>query len=331
MKKLIYVACFLALCVAAPSLSAQRVIELNKSKLDAGKRRFNITQVIDARFDTVRLGVARVGMSNRKEAILLSERLDVAFLRYFTDKLPRQEELPDVVVRVSRFGWWEETDFESEGARVAADFEFYLKKNDGYAFLGDRKFRYTEGYGSNVTKYHDDNLRAALQDAVNFLQDSVEWKDTEKLTANLSQDSISKRTTLRILTDSAWKVGGYKNFTDFRNNNPRIEIKSETDGDKKVLLIEGKKDKFRRVKPGDKLWGFYDGKDLYINQHGRFFPLRKNGALFLFYGLDVDQAASNAAIGGATFGLIGGLIAGAMTKSRDYMVDWETGAFLERE
>ena len=332
MKKL-FPTLFLFLLSFAGSLSAQKVLELNKSRLDVGKRRFNIVQVIDTRYDTTRLGTARVGMSNRKEAMVLSGTIPLVFQQYFTAKLPQEAALPNVVIRVSRLGLWEEINvLGSEGARVAADFEFFLQQGDGFAYLGDRKFRFTEGLGTNVTKYHDDNLRAALQAAVDYLQDSVDWKTAQALPANTSSEELTRRNVPRILTDAEPVTGVYKNFTDFRNNNPRIPAQIEVKDGTSVLLIEGKKGKFRRVKPDDRIWGFSDGKNMYINQFGTFYQLNKVGEnSFQFYGVDYDKKMSNAAIGNAAFGIIGGLIAGEMTKSRHYVVDWETGSFLQKE
>lgn len=332
MKKLLWTFLLLLLGFSA-SLSAQKVLELNKSRLEVGKRRFNIVEVIDTRFDTSRLGVARVGMGNRKEEIKLSVSLTAAFQQYFTAKLPYNADLPDVVLRVSRLGLWEETNLLSaEGARVAADFEFFLQQGDGFAYLGDRKFRFTEGLGSDVTKYHDDNLRTALQAAVDFLQDSVDWQTATALPANTTREELTRRTIPPMITDTAWVTGAYKNFTDFRNNNPRIPVQIEQKDGESVLLIEGKKGKFRRAKPDDRIWGFCDGKKLYINQFGTFYELSKKGEnTFEFYGVDYDKKMSNAAIGAGAFGAIGGLIAGSMTKSRHYMVDWETGSFLQKE
>lgn len=332
MKKLIYLNCLVSLCLAT-SLSAQKVIELSKSRLDVGKRRFNITQVVDVRYDTTRLGIARLGLENRKEPIILSEPLDKAVQKYFSSKLPAQPDLPNIILRVSRLGLWEEiTSTGTEGARVAVDFEFFLQKEDRYAFIGDRKFRYTEGLGSNVTKYHDDNLRAALQSALDYLQDSVDWKTVDALPADATLESFSQRITPRILTDSIPVTGAYKNFTDFRNNSPRVAARIDVEDGSNVLLIEGRKGKFRRVNANDKIWGFSDGKNLYINQFGTFYKLEKSPAsTFQFFGVDYDKKLTNAAIGASAFGIIGGLLAGEMTKSRHYVVDWETGSFLRKE
>ena len=331
MKKLLLLTFLIFQCTLAP-VFAQKIIELNKSRLDVGKRRFNISQVTDVRFDTTRLGIARVGLGNRKEPIVLEGALTVVLQQYFTAKMPAQPDLPNVVLRVSRLGLWEEiTSTGMEGARVAVDFEFFLQKGERYAFLGDRKFRHTEGLGANVTKYHDDNLRAALQSAVDYLQDSVDWETTESLAADADMQSISQRTTPRILTEAQLTAGAYKNFTDFRNNSPRLPIDYEEKDRQRILMIEGKKGKFRRVKPDDKVWGFCDGKDVYINQFGTFYKLEKMpGNKFQFFGVDYDKKLSNIAVGQASFGLIGALIANEMTKSRNYVVDWETGSFLQK-
>jgi len=288
---------------------------------------------VDVRFDTTRLGVARVGLGNRKEKIVLAGDFPTVLQQYFTAKMPVQPDLPNVVLRVSRLGLWEEiTPNGTEGARVAANFEFFLQKGDRYAALGDRKFRFTEGLGANVTKYHDDNLRAALQSAVDFLQDSVDWKTVDALPADAGLEDISQRITPRILTDAQLTAGAYKNFTDFRNNNPRLSVDYEIKDGQRILLIEGKKGKFRKVHPDDRVWGFCDGKDMYINQFGTFYKLSKSSAnTFEFFGVDYDKKLSNIAVGQATFGLVGALIAGEMTKPGNYIVDWETGSFLQKE
>jgi len=332
MKKLLLFVCLIFAGSTAP-VFAQMVLVLNKSRLDVGKRRFNISQVIDVRYDTTRLGIARVGLSNRKEPLVLEAPLPQVMMSYFTAKMPVQADLPNVVLRVSRLGLWEEiTPNGTEGARVAVDFEFFLQKGAQYASLGDRKFRFTEGLGTNVTKYHDNNLRAALQSAVDYLQDSVDWKTTDAIPADVSPEQLSQRNMPRILTDVQLTAGAYKNFTDFRNNKPRLPIDFEEKDGQRILQIEGKKGKYRRVHPDDKVWGFCDGKDLYINQFGTFYKLEKKpGNKFQFFGVDYDKKLSNMVMGQATFGLIGALIAGEMTKSRNYVVDWETGSFLQQE
>jgi hypothetical protein len=334
MKKLFW-GLLLAFCVASGPLSAQKMISPGKSRLDVGKRKFNIVKVIDARFDSLHFGVARSGMSNNKERIVLDGPFEPTLERYFAERMAPQSGLPNVLLRVTRFGLWEEATTTNEGARVAADFEFYRLDGEGQrcALLGDRLYRHTEGLGMDVSKYHDDNFRMALQAALDYLQDSVDWAAVGEIPARHTLAQLQASVTPRFLTDSAPVAGAYKNFSDLRNNNPRLSARIEEEEGQPVLRIEHKPGKFRRVRPADRVWGFSDGQDVYINQWGQFFKLEHGPEGKLrFRGVDVEKRASNMATGGAFFGIIGAVVADLATdKDKTYEVDWNSGAFFPVE
>ncbi len=309
-------------------LQAQKVISLGKPDIQVSVRRFNIAEVVDARMDTAFVGLARVGGFNHKTLVALKQgTVRTAVKEWLQQALPNKLNLPEVLVKINRLGVWEEVGFAQEMAKVSADFDFYYQKDGTYIWLGDLHYWHNESTGLDVTKFHNDNLRGALQAACHFLTDSVHWNNLP--TALASPDKVVAPVVLPILTDSSLKVGAYRNFREFRDNHPTVSCRIEEKDSTKVLLIEGKRGKFRRVISSDHLWGFYDGQNLYFNQRGTFFPLENKQGRFQFRGFDIDQVYNSMSFGVIGFGIIGGVVSYALAKqSRSlYFIDWESGNF----
>jgi hypothetical protein len=78
-----------------------------------------------------------------------------------------------------------------------------------------------------------------------------------------------------IITDTIYKVGIYKNFEEFKNNNPSVEFDYDVDSIARgygFLRMAGKVTFYRLIinkeqgKSIGKVFGFCDGKNVYINE-----------------------------------------------------------------
>jgi hypothetical protein len=322
----------LLLCAVSATfpVQAQTVINLDNPKAISKGRKCNILQVVDGRLEREYLGTARSGMSNRiKRVTIAGGNLGSVVDKWFKTALPRQSELPEIVIKINRLGIWEETHFSSEVAKISADFEFYQKTGQQWYFLSDMRYWHNEQSGFNATKLHEGNLEGALKAVCLFLNDSINWSAPP--TQLVTEAEIMERATPKILVDSVIIPGAYKNFREFRANKPTVASRIEEKNGEKSLMVQNAKGKYKRVKPTDRVWGFSDGKDIYINQQGVFFKLEpREGNTLKFYGYDVVQRNTRISNSAAMFGIIGGVIAASNASSEPdnlFLIDWESGSF----
>lgn len=318
------------------TLFAQKTIDLGKSDLEPDKRVFNISEIIDARRDKSSIGNCKVGMGNDREKILLNAPLDSALLAFFHQKMPDQPGLPLLTIRVQRFAVHETTSGASEVSVASIDLDVFLKKDGVCQKLQHIKARHNWDSGLDVTKWHDDNLRMALQIAVDKLRDSVDWKNLQdKGLSGLPVPEAEIRAAFipKIMTDSIFKPGFYRNISEFRANQPSRNMKIEQENDKLLIFIEkeNKPGKYRKLKPQDKAWGACDGTNFFYLKSGVFFQMfRQPDGNFRFEGYDIEKVKHNTAVAGAAFGVIGSIIANQTTKKNHsglMELDLETGGF----
>lgn len=151
-----------------------------------------------------------------------------------------------------------------------------------------------------------------------------------------------------VLKDSVYRMGVYENFLNFRNNAPSIEGPIEKtivprpaknwagtyEVIPRVVMPDGQREKVKKA------WGFSDGKTLYVNWHGEFYPLEKQQNYFSFWGhlpINDTKAASQAVVVGVLGGAIGVTIlrgvAGAQrfNSKEAYRIDMLTGLVSEAD
>ncbi|MCH2214871.1 MAG: hypothetical protein MK086_06835 [Flavobacteriales bacterium] len=157
---------------------------------------------------------------------------------------------------------------------------------------------------------------------------------TQKTTAQNIEISFPIQEAIQSKT---LKKGGYKTFQEFLKNEPtlvdsfNLELKPRTnknwEGTTQVIPRLAEKNKKMK-----KVWGFSDGKDIYIFHQVEFFPVSFTGGGFYFLGYDLlntDGATAAAVMGGA----IGGAIHASNQKAKSirYEIDIDTGEAIHPE
>jgi hypothetical protein len=317
---------------------SQETIEIGKNTLKPGHRYFNISEVIDARRSQYYIGSCRTGMVNKTERLLLNQPVREALQGYFTEKMPSDAALPSVALRILRFAFFESATASSETARGAIDFEVYLKTENNYQLLKNFSIR-NESSGMDATKFHNDNIKAALQTMVENLRDSIPWLELSAVAKgeNLAKRDLQSPFYPKIVKDSVFKTGIYQNFSEFRANAPSRNIEMVQENDQMIIKIEkeGKPGEFRKIKPKDHVWGACAGGHVFLIKSNVFFEMtRQTDGQFEFEGYDVDKVSQNALLGGIAFGVLGSVIAASTTKknSIDTMIlDLETGQYWPKK
>ena len=127
----------------------------------------------------------------------------------------------------------------------------------------------------------------------------------------------NERFDIPILGGATLKRGVYTGFEEFRNNDPSIQ-------DFEVLPENGNLALY--LKNGDgtsyythNVWGFCNGKQVFLMRDGMLHLLHKDGNLFYFYGIDIP-AADLLALPLSVF-------SGSQEQHCMYIVDMDTGQF----
>ncbi|MDX2245361.1 MAG: hypothetical protein SF052_01190 [Bacteroidia bacterium] len=313
-----------------PAFIKTKIISIKGEAIEIPDRKFNITEVIDARFqaDSAFIGIGQKGAHNTNVPLSLEKSLATSVREYLHEQLPAEEGYLPVILRIKRLGVWEQTFTTAELAYIDAELEFLTKVNDKYVRLHTEKVFQKTG-GLDVTSSHSRQIGSALAQAIRNYAQSVEGP------GNISEENIVSSIYTPdippIVRTNDRKPGIYATFEEFRNNAPSQPAEFIYKPQERQLLFTTSKGKTRPVRPNDPIWGVYHGNQLYIHQLGVFFPVNFEGSALEFEGYDVGSHNSKAATAGIAFGLIGAAIAQASSaKTRSFVIDWQTGSFYPK-
>ncbi len=176
-------------------------------------------------------------------------------------------------------------------AGVLCKLEFYLE-NDSIFFplyridsvftfkerLNDyRGTRFVDNAGFFVTSV----LKTSLAKLADINQDEVIAKRRKLSLGDIRRD-FSKKMNVPVLQFIDLKKGAYKNFEEFKSNAPSIawyEFRKGPGGD--ILYIKEGDAEY----PTRDIWGFCDGKDIFINSGDKYSKLVRRENTFYFFGV----------------------------------------------
>ncbi len=161
--------------------------------------------------------------------------------------------------------------------------EFYLYDRNFYYPM--YRFDSTITGSKKLPKYADEYLREAFKLSLSKLfkidMDLVISK-AKKMTLEDILVYNSKRDKVPILNNTTYKKGAYASFDEFKLNDPSIldiEYKKGKMGDMLYVRKDGLEYPDRTV------WGFSDGRSIFINSCDKFSELIPTGATFYFKGI----------------------------------------------
>lgn len=201
--------------------------------------------------------------------------------------------------------------------------EIYYKIDSDYftAFRYDTSFSYD---GKNLTKDAPRLLEICLKRTVQKIRNFDE-KGVSRSSKRLSLSDINayndKRFNLPILKDSVLKKGVYATFSDFCNNKPSyisydIEKGKLTD-ELYVQDPDGKEILIRNV------WGYCDGKDLFVKSAENYFKLIRYGNTFYLNGAKSIHRNKGVKVENVlAFGMVLG-VAGKQNKKISYSITYQ--------
>ncbi len=274
-----------------PEIKTTEITLVHPSVTTAEKKYISGLIVVDARFDTSSYGLYQ-NYPNKYYSIVGAKSAadDVRdFLRNYLEVTPTNNGSDKKIVMVIKKLWatsalQQETDNEfeispGESGGVVAKFEFYSSNGEGYSPL----------YRFDTTV---NGLKSMKKDAAEYISKvlalSVERLPISRVTAVslsgkiMSLEEImvysSQQANIPIVNATAYKKGVYKTFDDFKMNNPSIlNYEIETDKLTKTIFLNDGQGAY----PVRDLWGYCDGRHVYINSADNYFELVKQGNTFI--------------------------------------------------
>jgi hypothetical protein len=175
--------------------------------------------------------------------------------------------------------------------------EIYARKNDQYLpLLRIDTLEPTRSviYNARTAAYSgwEKDLAVMLRDlaenaalTANHKENSNRW---------ISREDIHRfnrsRFDIPILDSNTFNRGVYTSFEEFRNNAPSIhdfEVRPDN-GHLALYLRNGDGTSYYT----HNVWGYCNGKEVFIMRDGLLHPLRKDGNSFYFYGIDIASDAT---------------------------------------
>lgn len=308
---------------------------------------FSYIEMVDVRHDTSKLGFHRPKFSNKAEVFTTDSGLHVgmgSYLnRYYSNNLDKNSS-KHLLVCLKKF-WLSDFDrSEIENADENNDRSFLYIKTELYLQSGEQYFPVQRLDTIFITK------RLAKYSAVDFMQEAMKYA-VEKMravdfTAITKKRSVDRRrldsfnvANISTVFETDQLIRGvYLSFEEFRNNRPsykEFDIKFEKLTD--ILYVKESDGKFY-VKRN--VWGFYNGKNLFIRMGLNYFPLFRHQQTLEFFGsnnlqkrtisvphfmgntfVPMRYAAALAAVNSST------KVNSKIARIRPFQIDMETGQF----
>lgn len=295
---------------------------------------YYVEEVIDVRDVDNYIGFVRKGLGDRKVPAMLGERSAEEELKaLFARSFPAGNEKTPLIVRVNKFLVYEVVYAAKAYAFAEVNLSFLTRTGDVYLELYETGTMITKP-GLEVTGSHEKNIIQALDHCFKQFRAYATAGAMQAMTVpanELRVNPIGKR-HYPIETATEYPKGVYHTLADFRNNTPdaSVEFTINYKKQKKEETLEAVLD-FKDPKVNvDEIWGFSDGKQIFINAQGSFHVLQKEEDNFVVQAPSLSKGVGSAVVGGILGGAIGGLLMSAFDhssgKEMTYKIDYTTGA-----
>ena len=305
---------FLVLCICL-YVQSQTFISLDARKGAIKHPTFYISEIVDARSNKDIIGIVQRGLNNKQQVAKFKNGLQPELKSVVAD-LYQQSNLTPLIVRVLKLNVFERTLLNSETAIAEVIVEFYTKTNAGMALVKSAATTVTSS-GLDVTKSHGRNIERCLVDCLNQVNTFLSHKPhtfddapaVDYKTLFETPDALAEY-KYNILVDRSRLKGVYRNFIEFRDNAPGIimdfSIKEKTnftgesyDVTKGVIKTADGKE--------SNVWGYCDGKQIFIKLGQEFFQVFSEDGILWFQGYDISGFKTDVAVPGTS------VIMGALT------------------
>jgi hypothetical protein len=277
---------------------------------------FYISEILDARSNKDIVGIVQRGLNNKQEIAQFKNGFQEELKNAIIEFLQPQANLTPLIVRVLKLNVFERTLLTSETAIAEVIVEFYTKTDAGITLVKSAASTVTSG-GLDVTRSHGRNIERCLADCLSQVNSFLsQATPTFDLTSTIEHKKLFETPDAlgeyrySILTDASPVKGVYRNFIEFRDNAPGIimdfSIKEKPnytgefyDATKGVIKTADGKE--------SNVWGYSDGKRIFIKLGQEFFQVFFEDGILWFQGYDISGYKTDLAIPGKS------VVMGALT------------------
>ncbi len=299
-------------------------ITFDKEILRIKNANFYVEQVIDVRESQMYIGCAP--RNGRAEVVrTLPKPLATDLQRLWNQSCPAAEGVTPITIKINHLFVYEKL----TNGRVGS-----VELNRSFITHNDQH-QYTEllnAATNHLSKGHDAsrdqrNILNAVEQCVEQYQRRTninQLNNTPLTTEQLNSNSVLL-TKYKCLSDTDFAAGLYPNFIDFRDNlpisNPNYTIDYRTDfKDNSTFAYLMQKNSNKKI---EDVWGFSDGKNVFINLGNRYVPMKKENNNFVFFNKVYLPNNDDIMVAGILFGLVGTLVATAVDANNTSTVKFQ--------
>jgi hypothetical protein len=323
---------FFALFLLPQILTAQKILEFPSKfeKIDAKNWLFNIDKVIDVRnaISTNYIGSIQSGLLNAKRDASLKNPLADELQVVINQMLPNVKDSMELILKINRLKVWEQTFIAKEEAYAFGDLELVMKKDTVFYLIDSYSdfVKYRSGW--DVTGIHTKNIVTIVKNALMFFNKNKNWELSNINFQKLSIEDVLSKSNPQILVDDVKVKGIYRHFGEFLNNSPTMPYEYENRKGDKILVLTDENGVKKYMNHPTDVWGFCDGKQVFVSQQGDFFPIVFEGDKAKFKGYNVQNQQKRATMGFILFGGIGVAIASSNKNAEWLEINMNSGQFI---
>ncbi|NVO32679.1 hypothetical protein [Hymenobacter lapidiphilus] len=342
----------------APAAMAQYYLDVSRQTINLPSRTVHVEQVVDGRPGKPPIGMVYRGLDNRSKLIVFRRGLEAELTDLLRQQLPARPDDHAIVLCLRQLRVGEQLNGLTEKASADLAADVYEHLPDGYHFVRSVS-AYTSARALETTSLHAEHVALLLQKCLEQLTTHNWAERTAGPALTLAQLPTDVPTISATATAGAGpailreipRPGVYYTFEQFLANTPAPELSASTDtvafgfGPPQARLLWLGIPRLRvkilneknQSQPTKQVWGFSDGRQLFVQHQKRFFPLHRHRNFFTFVGeappdvayMQARATGSAAVVGGLAGALLTSGMAAGIDHSAEpmgYAVDMRTGA-----
>ena len=296
---------FLSAVLLAPAASGQFYLDLKNQHITLPSRTVHVEQVVDGRPGKPLIGMVYKGFSNRTTVITFRQDLETELTEFVRQQLPARPTDYAVVLCLRQLRVGEQINNMSELASADMAADVYEHQPDGYHFVRSVA-AHTTSRALESTGLHARHVALLLQKCLEQLT-THHWAERSTgpalALAQLPTDmpAVSAAATAGAppaILQEMLRPGVYGTFEQFLANTPDPNLQASADtvafgfgpsqaqvGWRGVPRLRVKiVNEKNQTQPAKQVWGFSDGRQLFVQHQKSFFPLVRHHDFFTFVG-----------------------------------------------
>ncbi|RFP63786.1 hypothetical protein D0N36_17450 [Hymenobacter lapidiphilus] len=321
---------------------AQYYLDVRYQRINLPSRTVHVEQVVDGRPGKPLIGMVYRGLDNRSKPVMFRRGLEAELTDLLRQQLPARPDDHAIVLCLRQLRVGEQLNGLTEKASADLAADVYEHLPDGYHFVRSVS-AHTSSRALETTSLHAEHVALLLQKCLEQLTTHNWAERTTGPALTLAQLPTDVPTTSATATAGTGpailrefpRPGVYYTFEQFLANTPAPELSASTDivafgfGPPQARLLWLGIPRLRvkilneknQSQPMKQVWGFSDGRQLFVQHQKQFFPLHRHRDFFTFVGEAPTDVAYMQARATGSAAVVGGLAGALLTSGVDHSAE----------